>query len=69
MRYGHAVATRRIEVVAAAHPVPDAASEIAALPHPAMRGTLGGADDLVLALVSGCGSRCRCSSGPPIARC
>ncbi|MBT5192689.1 MAG: DUF4147 domain-containing protein, partial [Rhodospirillaceae bacterium] len=29
-RYGHAVPTRRIEVVQAAHPVPDAAGEAAA---------------------------------------
>src|ERR1700677_2993346 len=30
-RYGHAVPTRRIEVIEASHPVPDASSELGAL--------------------------------------
>jgi len=54
-RYGHAVPCRRIEVVEAAHPVPDQAGLDAA------RRILGsvqglGPDDLVLCLVSGGGS-------------
>jgi len=51
-RYGHAVPTRRIEVVEAAHPVPDAAGERAAARILALVEGLG-PDDLVLALVSG----------------
>jgi glycerate 2-kinase len=51
-RYGHAVPCARIEVVEAAHPVPDAAGQAAA------RRILdlaqgAGADDLVLCLISG----------------
>jgi len=54
-RYGHAVPTRRIEVVEASHPVPDAAGEQAARRIlAAVRGL--SADDLVLALISGGGS-------------
>jgi hydroxypyruvate reductase len=54
-RYGHAVACRRIEVVEAAHPVPDqagldAAQRILDLAKGA------GPDDLVLCLISGGGS-------------
>jgi hydroxypyruvate reductase len=54
-RYGHAVACKHIEVVEAAHPVPDeagrdAARRILALAHQA------GPDDLVLCLISGGGS-------------
>jgi len=54
-RYGHAVPCRRIEIVEAAHPVPDrtgveAARRILALAKSA------GPDDLVLALISGGGS-------------
>jgi len=54
-RYGHAAPTRRIEVIEASHPVPDANSERAA------RRILGavqglGTDDLVIALMSGGGS-------------
>jgi hydroxypyruvate reductase len=53
--YGHAVATRRIAVVEAGHPAPDAASERAAQRIlAAVRGL--GADDLVIALFSGGGS-------------
>jgi len=54
-RYGHAVPTRRIEVVEASHPVPDAAGEAAARRVLAAVQGLG-ADDLVLALISGGGS-------------
>ncbi len=54
-RYGHAVATRRIAVIEAGHPVPDEASERgAARVLAAVRGL--GAEDLVLALISGGGS-------------
>jgi glycerate 2-kinase len=51
-RYGHAVPTRRITVLEASHPVPDAAGEDAARRIlAAVRGL--GPDDLVLALISG----------------
>ncbi|MBV9757627.1 MAG: glycerate kinase, partial [Alphaproteobacteria bacterium] len=54
-RYQHAVPTRRIAVVEAAHPVPDANSERGArLVLDAVRGL--GPDDLVIALISGGGS-------------
>jgi glycerate 2-kinase len=54
-RYGHRVKTRRIEVVEAAHPVPDMAGREAA--ERILRMVQGlGADDLVLFLVSGGGS-------------
>ena len=54
-RYGHAVPTRRIEVIEASHPVPDANSERGARRLlERVRGL--GADDLVLALISGGGS-------------
>lgn len=54
-RYGHAVPTRRVTVIEAAHPVPDANSELAAR---RMLETVAGLgpDDLVLALISGGGS-------------
>ncbi|MBM3749395.1 MAG: DUF4147 domain-containing protein, partial [Acidobacteria bacterium] len=54
-RYGHGAPTARIEVVEAAHPVPDAAGEQAAA---AMFELVKGltADDLVLCLISGGGS-------------
>jgi glycerate 2-kinase len=54
-RYGHAVPTRAIEVIEAAHPVPDANSERAA---DRMIAAVGGLDahDLVVALISGGGS-------------
>ncbi|HWE75027.1 MAG TPA: glycerate kinase [Stellaceae bacterium] len=51
-RYGHAVPCRRIEVVEAAHPVPDAAGQAAAKRILAMMKGLG-ADDLVICLLSG----------------
>lgn len=54
-RYGYARPTQRIEVVEAAHPVPDAAGEAAAR---RMLERVAGldADDLVLCLISGGGS-------------
>ena len=51
-RYGHAVPCRRIEIVEASHPVPDAAGSAAAARILAMVGGLT-AEDLVLFLVSG----------------
>ena len=54
-RYGHAVPCRRIEVVEAAHPVPDAAGRQTAERILAMVRCLT-ADDLVLCLISGGGS-------------
>ena len=54
-RYGYGLATERIEVIEAAHPVPDAAGQAAA--QRALRLVSGlCADDLVLALMSGGGS-------------
>ncbi|CAO3449827.1 glycerate kinase type-2 family protein [Azospirillum largimobile] len=54
-RYGYAVPCRRIEIVEAAHPVPDAAGLAAAERIRALVSGLG-ADDLVLCLISGGGS-------------
>lgn len=54
-RHGHGVPCERIEVVEAAHPVPDAAGEAAARHILALVQGLT-ADDLVLCLVSGGGS-------------
>jgi hydroxypyruvate reductase len=54
-RYGHGVPCDRIEVVEAAHPVPDAAGQQAAARILAMAQGLS-ADDLVLCLISGGGS-------------
>jgi len=54
-RYGHAVPCQRIEIVEAAHPVPDAAGREAAGRMLEMVSGLG-EDDLVLALISGGGS-------------
>src|ERR671916_2810161 len=54
-RYGHGVPCRRIEIVEAAHPVPDAAGRAAAGRILELaRGA--GPDDLVLCLISGGGS-------------
>ena len=54
-RYGYAVPCERIEIVEAAHPVPDAAGEAAA--RRLLQTVQGlGEDDLVLCLVSGGGS-------------
>lgn len=54
-RYGHGAACRHIEVVEAAHPVPDAAGKQAAARILAAVQGLG-EDDLVLCLISGGGS-------------
>ena len=54
-RYGYAVPCRRIEIVEAAHPVPDAAGMAAAQRMLAMVGNLS-ATDTVLCLISGGGS-------------
>jgi glycerate 2-kinase len=54
-RYGHAAPCRRIEIVEASHPVPDAAGRDAAGRMLEMVKGLG-EDDLVLALISGGGS-------------
>jgi hydroxypyruvate reductase len=54
-RYGHGCPTRAVEVVEAAHPNPDAASEAAARRILAMAGELT-AEDLLLCLISGGGS-------------
>lgn len=54
-RYGHGVPTRRIEVIEAAHPVPDRAGYAAAERILGMVKGLS-ADDLVLCLISGGGS-------------
>jgi hydroxypyruvate reductase len=54
-RYGHGVPCERIEVVEAAHPVPDAAGQQAAARILRMVQGLS-ADDLVLCLISGGGS-------------
>jgi glycerate 2-kinase len=54
-RYGHGEPCGQIEVVEAAHPVPDAAGQAAAERMLAMAGALG-PDDLVLCLISGGGS-------------
>ncbi|MGH3788134.1 MAG: glycerate kinase type-2 family protein [Pseudonocardiaceae bacterium] len=54
-RYGHAVPCSHVEVVQAAHPVPDAAGERAARRILDLVSGLD-ADDLVLALISGGGS-------------
>jgi hydroxypyruvate reductase len=54
-RYGHAVPCRRIEIVEAAHPVPDEAGRAAAERILDLAGGAG-PDDLVLCLISGGGS-------------
>jgi hydroxypyruvate reductase len=54
-RYGYAVPCKRIEIVEAAHPVPDAAGEAAAWRMLKLVSGLA-ADDLVLCLISGGGS-------------
>jgi hydroxypyruvate reductase len=54
-RYGYSVPCQRIEIMEAAHPIPDAASERAAVRMlERVRGL--NADDLVIALISGGGS-------------
>jgi len=54
-RYGHRVPCKRIEIVEASHPVPDAAGTDAARRILALAKTAG-PDDLVLCLISGGGS-------------
>ena len=54
-RYGHRVPTRAVDVVEAAHPVPDAGGRAAAARILDMARALG-ADDLALCLISGGGS-------------
>lgn len=54
-RYGYAVPCERIEIVEAAHPVPDAAGAAAALRVLELVGNLT-PDDLVICLISGGGS-------------
>ena len=62
-RYGHGFPTRRIKVLEANHPVPDAASEAGA--RAVMQAVSGlGPDDLVLALISGGGSALAALPGP-----
>ena len=64
-RYGHAVPTRRIAVIEASHPVPDAAGEAGARRLlDLVRGL--GPDDLVLALISGGGSALLALGAPGI---
>jgi hydroxypyruvate reductase len=64
-RYGHGVPTRRIEVIEAAHPVPDAAGREAAGRILSMVRDLG-ADDLLICLISGGGSALLASPLPGI---
>lgn len=54
-RYGHGVPCQRIEIVEAAHPVPDAAGRTAAARIAAIAAAAG-PDDTVLCLISGGGS-------------
>jgi hydroxypyruvate reductase len=62
-RYGHGAPTRGIEVVEAAHPVPDAAGQgAAARMLESVRGL--SADDLVLCLISGGGSALLAAPAP-----
>jgi len=65
-RYGHAVPTRRIEVIEASHPVPDTNSERGA--RRLLERVQGlGEDDLVLALISGGGSALCAAPAPGLA--
>ena len=54
-RYGHAQPTKRVEVIEAGHPVPDAAGVAASTRIMELAASLG-ADDLALVLISGGGS-------------
>ena len=65
-RYGHAVDCRHIEVIEAAHPVPDAAGREAAERILGMAGGLG-PDDLLLCLISGGGSALLAAPAPGVA--
>lgn len=62
-RYGYEVPCERIEIVQAAHPVPDAAGQHAAERILGMVSGLS-ADDLVIALISGGGSSLLVAPGP-----
>jgi glycerate 2-kinase len=62
-RYGHGVACERIEIVEAAHPVPDEAGRQAAARMPALVSGLT-PDDLVLCLISGGGSALLAAPAP-----
>ena len=62
-RYGYAVPCDRIEIVEAAHPVPDAAGLRASERIQALVSGLG-SDDLVIALISGGGSALLVAPGP-----
>ncbi|NSX03718.1 glycerate kinase type-2 family protein [Cupriavidus gilardii] len=62
-RYGHGAPCSRIEVVEAAHPVPDAAGQQAAQRMVEMVNGLS-ADDLVLCLISGGGSALMAAPAP-----
>ncbi|WP_454723662.1 MULTISPECIES: glycerate kinase type-2 family protein [Cupriavidus] len=64
-RYGHGAPCRRIEVVEAAHPVPDEAGQQAARRMVALVDGLT-ADDLVLCLISGGGSALLAAPAPGI---
>ncbi len=65
-RYGYEVPCRRIEIVQAAHPVPDAAG-LAASQRIARLVTGLSEDDLVIALISGGGSSLLVAPGPGLA--
>jgi len=64
-RYGHAVDCRHIEVIEAAHPVPDAAGREAADRILGLAGGLG-SEDLLLCLVSGGGSALLVAPAPGV---
>ena len=64
-RYGHAVSCRRIEIVEAAHPVPDAVGESATIRILDLARRLD-EDDLLLALISGGGSALLAAPAPGI---
>ena len=64
-RYGHAVDCRHVEVIEAAHPVPDAAGRAAADRILGLAGGLG-SEDLLLCLVSGGGSALLVAPAPGV---
>jgi hydroxypyruvate reductase len=64
-RYGHAVPCERIEIVEAAHAVPDATERCAA-ERTLQLAQAAGPDDLVLCLILGGGSALLASSPPSI---
>jgi hydroxypyruvate reductase len=65
-RYGHGLPTKRIEVVEAAHPIPDEAGQRAALEILTLVQGLG-PDDLVICLLSGGGSALLAAPAPGLA--